>query len=246
METAYMRSMKTYGSVFVLVASVVFATRLWSQTQSQSETIVLPISPTKSDRPSSWRISKSKDLGQGVLTWVQSREAQGGFPSNPSLNARRGGAPEVVSAVEFKVLRIPEERRKAIGFTGAKDPSFHAVIILRDQQGQLVEVVVGSPRDQDDGKTLEVYSIGPLLDERSEKRSLPAKQRGLMTWPPRSRVATDAGKPVLIPYPYAINQIFYQHGDDPDTAVFESLVTGRVYRGLDSVLSEVDSFWKKK
>jgi hypothetical protein len=85
------------------------------------------------------------------------------------------------------------------------------------------------------------------LDRTEDAVNLPIDQRRLKSWPVENtfmRPANIKGKPVLIPYPYSMNQYFFQYGDDLSNATFMSIDSGRVYHGLETVLSEVDIAWQ--
>lgn len=159
--------------------------------------------------------------------------------------------------VQFDIVPIPEGRRVP-GYEGLMPPTYHAVALLKDAHGDLYDVVLGS--FDSEKKSFAVRSTGPFLDHTVEAISLPLEERRLRSWPPltmakKLRAApNDANisdalskrpKPVLIPYPYPVNQIYWQYGDDTETAVFESIHSGQIYQGLAAVLDAVDEDWRK-
>jgi hypothetical protein len=140
--------------------------------------------------------------------------------------------------VEFEVLAIPDDRRHP-EMNEMRMPTYHALALLRDIRGDVYNVVIKSFQDNKDGFVVE--SVGPLVDNTPERINLPINQRRLQQLPFSGNFLAGAkGKPVLVPYPYPMNQIFYQYGDDPETAIFQSIHTGRIGHGLKEILDAVD------
>jgi hypothetical protein len=140
--------------------------------------------------------------------------------------------------IEFEVLAIPNQRRSP-EMNNMQMPTYHALALLRDSEGDVYNVVIKSFKDEKDSFIVE--SVGPLVDNTPERISLPINQRRLRGLPFLGSYMFGArGKPVLVPYPHPMNQIFYMYGGNPETAVFRSMHTGRLYHGLNNILDTVD------
>ncbi|MGZ5444912.1 MAG: hypothetical protein ACXW5J_24945 [Thermoanaerobaculia bacterium] len=199
-----------------------------------------------------WRLRARvpQEISSDVERWANGHFAQ------PTEIAGPAGADEVrpvlplraVETVEFEVLAIPAHRRMA-GYEDAIAPVYYAVNLLRDERGNLYHAVV----EETESGVFAVQAVGPLLDRDPAVLDRPVEARRLEHLPrvsggPRRVTALGTAQQprrVLIPYPYAMDQLYLQYGPDPATATFESVWTGETYTGLEAVLSGVDAEWAK-
>lgn len=203
------------------------------------------------NRDDEWSLKSQKvtELNDDIALWAnQHFEEKAMIVGSISLKEQAALSPvlplTLVDLVEFTVLRIPKSRR-APGYEKLKLPSFHAVAVLKDSRGDLYSAVVESY--DPDKKSFSVQSVGPTLNASLDTISLPLEDRRMKSWPfedASAQASETGGKLVLIPYPYPMNQIFFQYGDNPSTATLKSIHTGKVYQGLDQVLDEVDAAWQ--
>ncbi|HEX8736762.1 MAG TPA: hypothetical protein VF721_15630 [Pyrinomonadaceae bacterium] len=257
-----MNKFTTTGNIVLLCIAVFLTSALNNSCKTdsnvQNQIVKDNKSPAKSHEVSSLQSSKVEHLPHDVTVWANNHfSAKEETTSNTSQENDTDliilpAMPLVFEKIiEFEVIPIPKNRRIA-GYEEMESPSFHAIVLLRDKQKDLYQAVIESF----DNKTFSVQSIGPLLDNRTEKLNLPLRKRKLKACPPshltkikvknsQESLTYQNGKPVLIPYPYSMNQIFYQFGDDRSTALFQSIHTGRIYQNFGEVLDEAEANWKR-
>lgn len=235
--------------IVALVASVSFAVAgLYAAQQPENGSIINPAPVVVRDRFSDvsnqygWGLPSAsiEEVRSDLLTWANSRYRSGanivvgdalrlpntGFDPIPPL--------WVVSLLDFQVLSILKFLPTAVDLTGKPMPKTHTVYVLRDSQEDIFSVVVESY----DG-TFYVREIGPVLDRTVEMQNLDAGHRRLKVWPPKRQHGLQLGKPVFIPYPFPSNQVFFQYGDDPETATFEDIHTGQTIQGIRPLLGQM-------
>jgi hypothetical protein len=94
-----------------------------------------------------------------------------------------------------------------------------------------------------DGETFKVTSFGPAKDRRATDE----RSATIDTWPVQS-IQNEANKAsaklVMIPYPYPMNQLYYQFGDDVRTARLLNVESRLSYEGLDDLLDAIEADWE--
>jgi hypothetical protein len=236
------------ASIFILlVASVIMQTGFTETPQKKKLTSVNEAREIKEYRDP-WRLrSRNKDgVRDEIVSWanVHFTLPQGSTFGDDKDLVKPLLPLKLVKSVEFSVIPVPEWRHVE-GYEESKAPTYHAVCLLRDGRGDLYNVVVES-YDPNREKFV-IHSVGPVLDRTPEATDLPIEKRRLKTWPTENttiRPSHIKGKPVIIPYPYSMNQYYFQYGDDPVTATFISINSGKYYQGLETILSDVDATWQ--
>lgn len=200
------------------------------------------------DRDTAWTLPSKNvhDIEKDIVPWANDFLAD--WTSREPLP---GEIPEIkgpytfVKKIEFATIPIPENRNVE-GYDHPRLPTYYGVYILIDGNGIVRTASVESYSKQKDH--FDVRTIGPAMDHTpaayaSGKSDV---ELGLTTWPrpeATARVEREGGKPVLIPYPYVMDQTYYQYGSDPLTAEFEDLESGVVYHGLNAVFDDVERVW---
>jgi hypothetical protein len=151
--------------------------------------------------------------------------------------------------VEFDVIHIPHNEgrlKQDVRQREQKDPLLvSAQAIFEDEDSSLYAINLESRKSSPN--ILTITSVGPVIDRKPLLRDLPLKTRHLKSNSPsyigQQKLEEDS-KLVTIPYPYAAEQIYMQHGTSLQSASFEDLTTGKKYENLASILAETDKQWE--
>lgn len=147
--------------------------------------------------------------------------------------------PSVIETYDVVVLDIPTGRFVE-GYPEPVEPLTFYVIVLEDGSGTIFNANIQSF----DGRHFKVTSFGEVVDRRHDRPS------GAVTtprkWPVEAirdeAISADA-KMVMIPYPYPMNQTYYQYGDDIETARFVHTESGASFDGFADVLDSIEADW---
>lgn len=227
--------MKMTRNLFIMVSGLAFFTLLTGPSHSSDSTAV--------GLDSGWNIrvpGGSRALGDRsnlIGQWANDHYGRSPVQGDPDLPLT------VVKTIDFRVLQIPKGRRLAEPEEAL--PKVHSVTVLRDARNNLHLVESQQFRDDD---TIHVVSVGPALSNDFLISAAKDSVRRLSDWPPRDlreEAERNGGVAVLVPYPLAMNQLFYQFGRDPRSARFTSIQNGLSYNGLDALLDAIESEWSQ-
>lgn len=145
----------------------------------------------------------------------------------------------LVEAFDIEVVDIPDGRRVK-PYRKPQEPVSFAAFVLKDEAGELFRTYVQSK----DGVNFRGEAFGPALDRQVVTNF---SKEPLTTWPApeiRSEAEKAGAQMVMIPYPYAMHQVYYQYGEDVQTAKFVYVESGEVYSGLDVLLDSIETDWE--
>lgn len=180
--------------------------------------------------------------------YYQSNEVFGGIDSDVTSVSQPKLPLTFKGLMEFEVINVPKNKGSLKMAFREKEQvdrlNFYGLAVFEDKEGYLYTASLESRESSKNDLLL--TSIGPAIDRNPLKQELPLKQRHLKLDSTNyiTSYLANSNKLVVIPYPYAMDQIYVQEGSSVLSASFEQLDTGRQYSSLDEILSETDNQWK--
>jgi len=193
-----------------------------------------------------WELSGSnfESVSNEIAAWATTNFS--GTDSKVTFGAVRNdtipsnGELRLIASYQTQVIDIPDGRR--VGeYPEPTEPIHFFIFVLEDEAGLVFRTFVQST----DGKTFKVTAFGPAIDRNSDPNA-PNGQLRLDTWPSKdvqAEAARHGGKLVMIPYPYPMNQVYYQLGSTVESSRLVNAETGASYNGLTDLLDSIESDW---
>jgi hypothetical protein len=148
--------------------------------------------------------------------------------------------------VEYTVLPVSKNREVPGRGEEVPPPSYLAEAYFKDQRGRLYSTLLMT--DAENPERLRPGSRGAVLDVSSNGISAGENlaDRHLTELPPiLTQALSDGARIVSVPYPYAGDGTLYaMYGDDPATARFIDVQTGKEFTGISAILDWVDERWR--
>lgn len=185
-----------------------------------------------------------ESVSEEVAVWATKTfsEDAGGNPFGVvrSEASKFTGELELIASYQVRVVDIPDGRR--VGeYPEPTEPKAFFIFVLKDEQGRAFRTFVQSSDDE----TFKATAFGPALDRQTVVDATKSK-RHLNTWP-AMELQNEAEKMdaelVLIPYPYPMNQVYYQYGTEVETSQLVNAETGASYTNLTDLLDSIESDW---
>lgn len=202
-----------------------------------------------------WKITNwnRSTLQKQATSWVNNHYQLAKVFGNPDSDVFAVSTPKSSLAlkelIEFEVVDVPQSKGGLKSEFRQKEQKdkliFYAMVVFEDKDRYLYTAFLESR--EFNSNVLLVTSVGPAIDRNPLKQNLTLKQRHLRSDSSNyisNSISTRNGRLVVIPYPYAMEQVYVQYGSSPFAANFEQLETGRKYENLDEILEETDKQWK--
>ncbi len=180
-------------------------------------------------------------LSEEVPVWANehfTEGANGEVVGTIPEESRVTGMFTLVEAFDVEVIDIPNNRRVK-PYKTPQEPALFMSFVLKDAAGKLFVAHVKSM----DGESFRGITMGPALDHQVATHF---SNDPLTMWPaPEIRNPAEAAgaKLVMIPYPVPVHQVYYQYGDDVQTAKLVHVESGASYDGLNALLDSIEADW---